>query len=233
METNTESMEIRRRRMVKEQLIGRGIKDPLVLRAMSEVQREKFVPAKYSESAYADTPLPIEEKQTISQPYVVAWMTEMLQLSANDRVLDIGTGSGYGAAVISRIAAEVYTVERHENLTRFAQERFEKLGYQNIHVRLGDGTLGWPEKAPYDAIVFAAAAPKVPEPLLAQLAIGGRLVGPVGSNPEVQQLIRVRHVGEDDYRLEHFRGNAEAVRFVPLVGEKGWKDFPKSTKQSQ
>ena len=232
METNTESMEIRRRRMVKEQLIGRGIKDPLVLRAMSEVQREKFVPAKYSESAYADTPLPIEEKQTISQPYVVAWMTEMLQLSANDRVLDIGTGSGYGAAVISRIAAEVYTVERHENLTRFAQDRFEKLGYQNIHVRLGDGTLGWPEKAPYDAIVFAAAAPKVPEPLLAQLAIGGRLVGPVGSNPEAQQLIRVRHVSADDYRLEHFHGKAEAVRFVPLVGEKGWKAFPKSTKQS-
>ena len=214
-----------RKRMVEEQLAARGIRDPLVLRAMKEVPREKFVPFEYSQSAYADSPLPIGENQTISQPYVVALMTEMLALSPHDRVLEIGTGSGYAAAVLSRIAAEVYTVERHENLARSAGERFEQLGYENIHIRVGDGTFGWPEKAPYEAIIFAAGAPQIPEPLLTQLAIGGCLVGPVGQKRDFQQLVRVRRKSEDKYLREHINEHVGKVRFVPLVGEEGWPDY--------
>jgi len=211
--------------MVEEQLAARGIRDPLVLRAMKEVPREKFVPFEYSQSAYADSPLPIGENQTISQPYVVALMTEMLALSPHDRVLEIGTGSGYAAAVLSRIAAEVYTVERHENLARAASERFEQLDYENIHIRVGDGTFGWPEKAPYEAIIFAAGAPQIPEPLLTQLAIGGCLVGPVGQKRDFQQLVRVRRKSEDEYLREHINEHFGKVRFVPLVGKEGWPDY--------
>jgi protein-L-isoaspartate(D-aspartate) O-methyltransferase len=229
MGTKTKNMEIPRRRMVEEQLIARGIKDPLVLRAMSEVPRERFVPFQYSKHAYEDSPLPIEEKQTISQPYIVALMAEMLQLSLSDRVLEIGTGSGYAAAIMSRIAAEVYTVERHEKLARSARERFEQLGYENIHVHIANGTLGWPEDAPYEAIVFAAGAPKIPQPLLMQLTIGGRLVGPVGAQRNVQKLIRVRRISEDDYRMENFQGHSGEVMFVPLVGEGAWQDFSNDT----
>jgi len=214
-----------RKRMVEEQLAARGIRDPLVLRAMKEVPREKFVPFEYSQSAYADSPLPIGENQTISQPYVVALMTEMLALSPHDRVLEIGTGSGYAAAVLSRIAAEVYTVERHENLARAASERFEQLDYENIHIRVGDGTFGWPEKAPYEAIIFAAGAPQIPEPLLTQLAIGGCLVGPVGQKRDFQQLVRVRRKSEDEYLREHINEHFGKVRFVPLVGKEGWPDY--------
>jgi protein-L-isoaspartate(D-aspartate) O-methyltransferase len=218
-------MTILRKRMVEEQLVARGIHDPLVLRAMEEVPREKFVPVEYSRFAYADSPLPIEENQTISQPYVVALMTEMLTLSPHDRVLEIGTGSGYAAAVLSRIAAEVYTVERHEDLARSARERFEQLGYQNIHIRVGDGTLGWPEKAPYEAIIFAAGTPQVPDPLLTQLAIGGSLVGPVGQKRDFQQLVRVQRKSEDEYQYEQISEHVGKVRFVPLVGKEGWPDF--------
>lgn len=218
-------MTMLRKRMVEEQLAARGIRDPLVLRAMKEVPREKFVPFEYSQSAYADSPLPIGENQTISQPYVVALMIEMLALSPHDRVLEIGTGSGYAAAVLSRIAAEVYTVERHENLARSALERFEQLGYENIHIRVGDGTFGWPEKAPYEAIIFAAGAPQIPEPLLTQLAIGGCLVGPVGQKRDFQQLVRVQRKREDEYQQEQISEHVGKVRFVPLVGEEGWPDF--------
>lgn len=220
-----QDMTMLRKRMVEEQLAARGIRDPLVLRAMKEVPREKFVPFEYSQSAYADSPLPIGENQTISQPYVVALMTEMLVLSPHDRVLEIGTGSGYAAAVLSRIVAEVYTVERHGNLARSARERFEQLGYENIHIRIGDGTFGWPEKAPYEAIIFAAGAPQIPEPLLTQLAIGGCLVGPVGQKRDLQQLVRVQRKSEDEYQHEHISEHVGKVRFVPLVGKEGWPDY--------
>ncbi len=205
--------------MVEEQLAARGIRDPAVLRAMGEVPREEFVLPQWSEFAYADSPLPIGKEQTISQPYIVALMIEALEISAGEQVLEIGTGSGYAAAVLSRVADEVYTVERHGSLARTARDRFERLGYDNIHGRHGDGTLGWPEHAPYDAIVVTAGAPEIPEPLYEQLAVGGCLVVPVGRAPRLQELVRVRRVAEDDYQRESLGG----VRFVPLVGEEGWE----------
>jgi protein-L-isoaspartate(D-aspartate) O-methyltransferase len=207
-----------RRAMVDGQLAARGIHDPDVLRAMGEVPREAFVPPDKRRVAYADSPLPIGKGQTISQPYIVALMTEMLELSRDDRVLEIGTGSGYAAAILSRIADEVYSVERHAALAREARARFDALGYDNIHIHIGDGTLGWAEHAPYDAIVVTAGGPAVPDPLLEQLAVGGRLVIPVGGRLAMQELLRVRRVGEDEYERENLGG----VRFVPLVGEAGW-----------
>jgi protein-L-isoaspartate(D-aspartate) O-methyltransferase len=209
-----------RHRMLNEHLIGRGIADPAVLAAMMLVPREEFVPPRLREYAYDDYPLPIEEGQTISQPYIVAYMTEALELSKEDSVLEIGTGSGYAAAVLSRIASTVYSVERFGNLARTAVERFQKLGYSNIHVLEGDGTLGWPEYAPYNAIVVTAGAPEIPKPLLAQLAMEGRLVIPVGPNPFDQDLVRVRRSGTDNFAREVLCG----VRFVPLVGIHGWKE---------
>jgi len=168
--------------------------------------------------AYEDGPLPIAEGQTISQPYIVAYMTEALELSSRDKVLEIGTGSGYAAAVLSRIVDTVYSVERLEGLAHSARERLAMLGYNNIVVLVGDGTLGWPEHSPYDAIVVTAGAPQVPKPLLEQLAIGGKLVIPVGSSYVLQELVRVRRVAERDYHSEELCG----VRFVPLIGVAGW-----------
>ena len=214
----TKNLDDRRKIMIEEDLIGRGISDPLVIRAMREVPREAFVPAEMTDLAYEDYPLPIGEDQTISQPYIVAYMTEALELTAANRVLEIGTGSGYAAAVLGRIAATVHTVERIGNLARIARQRLELLGYSNIHVHEGDGTLGWPEHAPYDAIVVTAGAPQVPQPLMEQLAVGGRLVIPVGSFSTFQMLVRVRRVSEHDYRTEELCG----VRFVPLIGAEGW-----------
>ncbi|MGC9335230.1 MAG: protein-L-isoaspartate(D-aspartate) O-methyltransferase [Anaerolineae bacterium] len=208
-----------RKEMVDRQLAARGIRDPDVLRAMGEVPREAFVPKHLRHLAYTDSPLPIGEEQTISQPYIVALMTEAMELSKGDRVLEIGTGSGYAAAVLSRIAAEVYTVERHGSLVREAKRKFRELGYDNIDVLHGDGTLGWEEHAPYDAIVVTAGGPQVPEPLLEQLAVGGCLVMPVGPSHYSQELVRIRRTGETDYHRE----NLGAVRFVPLVGSEGWK----------
>lgn len=204
--------------MIEEHLLGRDIRDPAVVRAMREVPREEFVPEELTDYAYEDYPLPIGEDQTISQPYIVAYMTEALELSATDRVLEIGTGSGYAAAVLSRIAATVYTVERIPSLAREARERLERLGYSNILVHEGDGTLGWPDHAPYDAIVVTAGAPEMPKPLMEQLAVHGRLVIPVGPSLTVQTLIRVRRVAEHDFRHEELCG----VRFVPLIGVEGW-----------
>lgn len=204
--------------MFREDLIGRGIKDTAVLRAMHEVPREAFIAPELAAHAYADHPLPIEEEQTISQPYIVAYMTEALALTPGDRVLEIGTGSGYAAAVLSRIAAMVYTVERLGRLADKARKRLTALGYSNIVVHEGDGTLGWPEHAPYDAIVVTAGAPKLPEPLLEQLAPGGRLVIPIGPTSSLQMLIRVRRQGENDYHSEELC----PVRFVPLIGAAGW-----------
>jgi protein-L-isoaspartate(D-aspartate) O-methyltransferase len=209
-----------RNRMLNDHLIGRGIQDPAVLAAMMLVAREEFVPKHLREFAYEDSPLPIDEGQTISQPYIVAYMTEALELSAGDRVLEIGTGSGYQAAVLSKIAQTVYSVERFASLARSAAERFENLGYTNIHVLTGDGTLGWPDHAPYDAVIVTAGAPEIPKPLLEQLAAGGRLVIPVGSNPYVQTLVRVRKLKGKKYEREELCH----VRFVPLIGAAGWPD---------
>lgn len=204
--------------MIRDHLLGRGIRDPEVIRAMREVPREKFVAEELAMFAYEDHPLEIAEGQTISQPYIVAFMTEALELSATDRVLEIGTGSGYAAAVLSRIAATVYSVERLAGLAGSARDRLAMLGYTNIIVQQGDGTLGWQEHAPYDAIIVTAGAPHVPKTLSEQLAVGGRLVIPVGPSSLFQMLLRVRRLTEHDYRREDLC----EVRFVPLIGADGW-----------
>jgi protein-L-isoaspartate(D-aspartate) O-methyltransferase len=210
-----------RRAMVRHHLAARGVKDRRVLDAMGSIPREAFVPEKLAEFAYEDTPLPIEEGQTISQPYIVAAMAEALELGPGDRVLEIGAGSGYAAAVLGQLAREVWTVERHTPLAERAGERMRQLGYGNVHIVEGDGTLGWPEHAPYDAVVVAAGGPDIPPALLEQLAPGGRLVIPVGSDPRLQELVRVRK-REDGSGTE--RENLGPVRFVPLVGAQGWTE---------
>lgn len=197
----------------------RGIRDERVLRAMDSVPREEFVGADLVEFAYDDGPLPIEEGQTISQPYIVAMMTEALQLRPEDRVLEIGTGSGYAAAVLAEVAREVYTIERHPFLARQARERLRKLGYDNVEIRTGDGTLGWPEHAPYQGIVVTAGAPEAPPSLIEQLAEGGRLVIPIGKTPGLQELQRITRSAGNEVTTENLGG----VRFVPLIGEQGWK----------
>ena len=211
-------LEIRREIMIHSDLEGRGISDPEILSAMREVPREEFVPEEFREQAYEDYPLPIEEGQTISQPYIVAYMAAALELSREDRVLEIGTGSGYSAAVLSRIVSQVFTKERFASLADNAKERLQRLGYDNIRISVGDGTLGWPEEAPFDAILVTAGAPRVPEPLLKQLVVGGRLVIPVGPGRIGQSLVRVRRIMEDEYLEEHLL----AVQFVPLIGAAGW-----------
>ena len=214
-----------RQQMVKHQLAARGITDPKILDAMRRVPRDAFVSPDLVEFAYEDTPLPIEEEQTISQPFMVAMMIDALKLSPDDRVLEIGTGSGYAAAVLAEIAKEVYTIERHASLAKGARKRLKDLGYDNVWVRHGDGTLGWDEHAPYDAIVVAAGGPDIPEPLKKQLAIGGTLVIPTGPTPRLQKLIRVHRVEEDEY----LREDLGHVRFVPLIGQAGWEDESAST----
>lgn len=218
MTSHIKALDGQRDIMIREHLVNRGIQDRAVLKAMRDVPREEFIDWRMLDKAYGDHPLPISEGQTISQPYIVAYMTEALELKPSDRVLEIGTGSGYAAAVLSRIVTTVYSVERLGGLAQSARERFERLGFSNIIVHEGDGTLGWPEHAPYDAIVVTAGAPKVPQPLLEQLALGGRLVIPVGRSYDVQMLVRVRRVTEYDYRSEELCG----VRFVPLIGAAGW-----------
>lgn len=208
----------RRQTMVEEHIAARGVRSKLVLDAMGIVPREKFLPSHLREFAYDDAPLPIGEGQTISQPYIVAFMVEALGLEGGEKVLEIGAGSGYAAAVLSRIAGEVYTVERLGELAARASEKLADLGYKNVHVLHADGTLGWPEHAPYDAIVVAAGGPFVPQELKHQLKIGGRLVIPIGTDPRAQELVRVTRLSEDDYRSEDIAD----VRFVPLVGESGW-----------
>jgi protein-L-isoaspartate(D-aspartate) O-methyltransferase len=208
-----------RKLMVERQIRARGVRDPRVLAAMATVPREAFVAPELADLAYDDRPLPIESGQTISQPYIVALMTEAMTLTGSETVLEVGTGSGYAAAVLARVANSVYTIERVPELADTARERLARLAYHNVDVRCGDGTLGWPEHAPYDAIVAAAGGPDLPRALLEQLAIGGRLVMPVGS-PGEQQLVRVTRTGELDYRREDLGG----VRFVPLIGAHGWAD---------
>jgi len=209
-----------RQRMVRTQIAARGIHDARVLAALESVPREAFLPPELREFAYEDHPLPIAEGQTISQPYIVALMTAALGLGPDDRVLEIGTGSGYAAAVLGKTAREVYTVERHGALAELATSRLGELGITNVHVSHGDGTLGWGEHAPYDAIVVAASGPDVPEALLAQLAVGGRLVIPVGDEKSLQTLVRITRLADGSLRREELGD----VRFVPLIGAQGWAE---------
>ncbi len=201
-----------RKRMVQEQILGSGVRDERVLRAMSKVPRHLFVPPAYRYLAYADGPLPIGMGQTISQPYIVAFMTEALKLSPEDRVLEVGTGSGYQAAVLAELVKEVFTIEIIPELGREAEKRLNEMGYKNIHVRIGDGYLGWPEAAPFDAIMVTAAADEIPQPLMDQLKAGGRLCIPVGSADFVQYLIRITKTPTGTERETLL-----PVRFVPLV----------------
>ena len=207
-----------RHQMVEKQIASRGVSDSLVLNAMRAVPREQFVPDNMLEFAYEDSPLPIEEGQTISQPYIVAVMAEALGLKKVDRVLEIGAGSGYAAAVLSRIAREVYAVERHPLLAELARQRAADLGYDNVQVLCGDDTHGWPEHAPFDAIVVAAGGPEIPNSLLEQLTIGGRLVIPVGDEARSQDLLRIERTGEHAFD----RKSLGRVQFVPLIGSEGW-----------
>jgi len=207
-----QKMTAMREEMVRDQIEARGIQDRLVLEAMRLVERHRFVPEEEVRFAYADMPLPIGHSQTISQPYIVALMSELAQVGPGDKVLEVGTGSGYQAAVLAAMGATVYSVEIVAPLACRAQELLAELGYENVHLRQGDGYGGWPEVAPFDAIVVTAAPPEVPEPLKAQLAVGGRLVIPVGKG--VQQLMVTERTREGFY--EH---PSILVRFVPMVGE--------------
>jgi len=211
------SHESRRQRMVNDQLRRRDITDPHVLAAFGTVARELFVPPDLSGQAYDDSPLPIGAGQTISQPYVVAITAQALQLKGHERVLEIGTGSGYAAAILGTLAREVETVERIEDLAYAAAERLALLGFTNVHVHHGDGTLGWPPGAPYEAIAVAAGAPRPPRSLLDQLAVGGRMVLPHG-DADHQRLVRI--VRRTPERLEE--EDLGEVRFVPLLGAEGW-----------
>jgi protein-L-isoaspartate(D-aspartate) O-methyltransferase len=207
------SVDAQRRRMVQEQLVPRGIHDTRVLAEMGKVPREEFVPENLRDQAYADQPLPIGHDQTISQPFIVAYMTEQLRPKPTDRVLEIGTGSGYQAAVLSELVKEVYTIEIIEPLAQGASARLARLGYKNAHVKIGDGYQGWPEVAPFDAIIVTCAPDKVPEPLAAQLKDGGRMVIPVGSGLEQQLYLLEKNDGQLDQRA------ILPVRFVPMAGE--------------
>jgi protein-L-isoaspartate(D-aspartate) O-methyltransferase len=209
-----------RAEMVEKQLRRRGIVDSRVLAAMSAVRREEFVPSDFRHRSYEDEPLPIGEGQTISQPYIVAAMTAALRLLGNERVLEIGTGCGYQAAVLSLLAKEVFAIEARSGLASAGAARLDRLGYANVHVHCGDGTLGMPEFAPFDAILVAAAAPAVPPPLLSHLGEGGRIILPVG-DADNQELLLLEKDGTT------FRRQAlDPCRFVPLIGNHGWKEPP-------
>lgn len=204
-----------RERMVERQIARRGIDSPRVLEAFRSVPRHLFVPQNKREFAYSDGPLPIGRGQTISQPYIVAYMTEALDLQGEERVLEIGTGSGYQAAILGELAAEVYTVERHQDLAKTASQRLQDMGYENIHVIQGDGTEGLPEHAPFQGVIVTAAAPEVPRPLLEQLDEGGRLIMPVGSRGG--QVLKLYQRREGDFSVKAL----SPVAFVPLIGEHG------------
>ncbi len=208
---NEISYAILRRKMVDEQIVRRGVKDRAVLSAMRSVPRHEFVPEEYRLSAYEDRPLPIGEDQTISQPYIVALMTELLELEGEERILEVGTGSGYQAAVLAEIAREVYTIEILKKLADSAQERLDRLFYRNIHVRHGDAYPGWPEKAPFDGIIVTAAPRRIPQPLVDQLVDGGRLVVPMGDFYQDLMVI-MKKDGLDQRRVI-------PVRFVPMTGQ--------------
>lgn len=212
--------EQRRAEMVDRDIAGRGVHDGRVLAAMRAVPRDLFVPAALRDQAWEDHPLPIGADQTISQPYIVALMAEALQLRGPERVLEIGTGSGYAAAVLARLCAQVETVERIAELADRATRQLADLGVANVHVHCADGTLGWPDAAPYDAILVTAGGPVIPPELQSQLAPGGRLVMPVGASRGWQDLVRVTRTGPDDFRTESLC----EVAFVPLLGAQGWPE---------
>jgi protein-L-isoaspartate(D-aspartate) O-methyltransferase len=205
--------------MVEHHIAARGVRSDNVLKAIRKVKREAFLPHELQEFAYEDSPLPIAEGQTISQPYIVALMAEALGLDGGEKVLEIGTGSGYAAAVLAEIARDVYSVERIGPLAEKAAMALTEQGYDNVHVLHSDGTRGWPEHAPYDAIIVAAGGPKIPDSLRRQLKIGGRLVIPVGRDARAQELVRVTRVSESEYKREDLAD----VRFVPLLGQEGWE----------
>ncbi len=206
-----------RKRMVEEQLVKRHITDERVLAAMREIPRHLFVPEEMRHFAYTDQPLPIGKGQTISQPLIVAFMIQCAGVTSADTVLEIGTGSGYAAAVLSKIVKQVYTIERLPDLLEQAKERFTALHLSNIEAKAADGSLGWPDHSPYDAIIVTAGAPIVPHSLRDQLAVGGRLIIPIG-NHRFQQLVRVTRDSETNFSSEVL----ETVRFVPLIGKEGW-----------
>jgi len=205
-----------RERMVREQLIGRGISDEKVLDAFKKIPRHKFVQEELRGSAYNDYPLPIGDGQTISQPYMMALMTECLGLKGGERVLEIGTGSGYQLAILAEIAKEVYSVERLEDLANTASGALTDLGYTNFEIKVGDGTLGWEEHRPYDGIIVTAGAPKIPNSLIRQLKDGGRLVIPVGG--EFGQVLTITQKSGDTVKIRQVCGCV----FVPLIGKEGW-----------
>ena len=209
-------LEAARQQMVERQLTQRGITDERVLQAMREVPRHRFVPEDAWDMAYRDSPLPIGYGQTISQPYIVAYMTQMLDLTPAGRVLEVGTGSGYQAAILSRLAQQVYTIECVAELAQRAEQVVREMGYANVQFRVGDGGYGWPEAAPFDAIIVTAAAPEIPPPLIAQLAQGAPLVAPIGPSG-YQDLVRL-YKRDDQPQTEYLT----PVAFVPLVGEHGW-----------
>jgi protein-L-isoaspartate(D-aspartate) O-methyltransferase len=209
-----------RQEMVERQLKRRGISEQRILDAFTTVPREAFISAEYAHLAYGDHPLPIEAGQTISQPYIVALMIEAAEIEPGDKVLEVGSGSGYAAAVISRIAGEVVGIERQRDLVEVARERLERLGYSNVRIVEGDGTRGCPAEAPFDAILAAASGSHIPAPLVDQLKPGGTIVMPVGSPGWVQKLVKATK--RDDGTLQ--QADLGGVRFVPLIGEEGWKD---------
>ena len=211
------NFEIARRRMVETQIVDRGIRDRMVIDAMLKIPRHIFVEEAMSAQAYSDTPLPIGEKQTISQPYMVALMTELLELSGTEKVLEIGTGSGYQAAILATIANRVYTIERIRTLALRARKALDSVGLLNVNIRISDGTDGWETEAPFDAILVTAGAPDIPYALLSQLNAGGRLVIPVGDQFE-QTLVKVTKQEDGSIRRE----TSVACRFVKLIGKHGW-----------
>lgn len=210
-------------RMVERQLVRRGVRDPAVLEAMRTVPREIFTSPGFEEAAYDDSALPIEEGQTISQPYIVGAMLEAAELKKDDKVLEVGAGSGYACAVISRIAAHVFAIERHAALTEAARMRTRALGYSNVELKTGDGGAGWPEQAPFQAIIVSAGVPQIPQALTSQLASGGRLVIPVGPMDD-QQLVRLTRAEGDFGEARFEKHDLGAVRFVKLVGTGGWEE---------
>ena len=207
-----------RKRMVEEQLIPRGIKDPRVLNAFYKIERHKFIPENLRNTAYADFPLPIGEGQTISQPYIVALMTECLDLTGKEKVLEIGTGSGYQTAILVELAGEVYSIERFESLAERAQTILGDLGYKNIKIKVGDGTMGWEEARPFDRIIITAASPKVPLPLIDQLTDNGKLILPLGES--FSQVLTL--VEKKDGKLKSI--DVCGCVFVPLIGKHGWSN---------
>jgi protein-L-isoaspartate(D-aspartate) O-methyltransferase len=208
-----------RQQMVETQIVARGVQDRRVINAMLEIPRHLFLDEAFWPQAYDDNPLPIGEKQTISQPYIVALMTETLGLKGTERVLEIGTGSGYQTAVLSRLAEQVYSIERIPGLAKRARKIFDTLKYTNVVVTIGDGTLGWREHAPYDGIIVTAASPRPPKALLDQLGVGGRLVIPIGDEYSQELMIYTRE--QDNQFTQENRGGC---RFVKLIGEQGWKE---------